>query len=76
MAAESIRGSRTQRYIRHSLSSRSFAKAVLGYDWEIDDVNRKVIFKPLGDFYDSVTDPLPLTEITSMTHTIDSFGVL
>lgn len=72
MAAESIRGIKDAKIHTSFSKFTEFAKAVLGYDWEIDDVNRKVIFKPLGDFYDSVTDPLPLTEINSMTHTIDS----
>ena len=72
MAAESVRGIKDAKIHTSFSKFTEFAKAVLGYDWEIDDVNRKVIFKPLGDFYDSVTDPLPLTEINSMTHTIDS----
>lgn len=44
MAAESIRGIKDAKIHTSFSKFTEFAKAVLGYDWEIDDVNRKVIF--------------------------------
>ena len=47
MAAESIRGIKDAKIHTSFSKFTEFAKAVLGYDWEIDDVNRKVIFKAI-----------------------------